>query len=75
MFGIKFVGFLAFVTSLLHTFDNHIQNISYRISADISDMGIFLLPNIGIGSKSPISAIIPKTFSALEDNASSLVVL
>ncbi len=43
--------------SLLHIFDNHIQNISYVISANISDIGMFLLLNIGIGisPKNPIS--------------------
>ncbi len=34
--------------SLLHVFDNHIQNISYRISTNIFDIGIFVLPDIGI---------------------------
>ncbi len=43
--------------SLSHVFDNYIQNIICRISADISDIGIFLLPDIviGIGPKNPIS--------------------
>ncbi len=31
---------------LSHVFDDHIQNIIYRISADISDIRIFFLPNI-----------------------------
>ncbi len=36
---------------------NPIQNIIYVMSADISDIGIFLLPNVisGIGPKTPIS--------------------
>ncbi len=29
--------------SLLHIFDSNVQNISHRILADISDIGIFLL--------------------------------
>ncbi len=43
--------------SLLHVFDNHIENIIYRIWADILDISIFLLPNISIGTgpKNPIS--------------------
>ncbi len=47
MFGIKFVGFP----------DNHIQNITFKILADISDIGIFLLPDtvINISPKNPIS--------------------
>ncbi len=42
--------------SLLHVFDKHIKNISCRISAVTSDIGIFLLPSIGIGigPKNPI---------------------
>ncbi len=42
--------------SLVHVFDNHIQNSSCRISADILDIEIFLLRNIGIniGPKNPM---------------------
>ncbi len=44
------------VVSLLYVFDNHIQTVSCRISADVLDIGIVLLPNIGIGigPKNPI---------------------
>ncbi len=49
MCGTKFVSL-----SSLHifvTFDNHVQNIIYRISADISDIDIFLLPIISSSRK------------------------
>ncbi len=40
----------------LQVFDYYIQNIIYKILANISDIGIFLLPNIrcGSGPKNPI---------------------
>ncbi len=49
MFGIKLVRYPAFIISLVHIFDYYIQNVMYKISADILDIGIVLFPNIGIG--------------------------
>ncbi len=52
----KFVRYPASITYRCYTY-NHIQNIVFRILAEISDIGIFLLPNIsiGIGHKYPVS--------------------
>ncbi len=43
--------------SLAHVFDDYNQNIKHKISTYLSDIRIFLLPNIGIGigPKNPIS--------------------
>ncbi len=42
--------------SLAHVFDYYIQNIIHKISDDMWDIRIFILPNIGIGigPKNPI---------------------
>ncbi len=48
MFGIKSVRYPASIANICHMYCYHIQNM-YRVSADILDIGIFLLPYIDTG--------------------------